>query len=352
MLVDRRTKYINRTKPNGVKVISASQPTDAVLLARAHLSLVAGSCVGEQADLTALSALVAEVGPIEASNRISSGDFVFASKNAMSGGGAVGLARRHLEEIGRCGGRLVVPEDAEWPGERLAPPSEGGRRDRGSGEPLALWVRGPHCLSEFLGKAVAVTGARAASPYGVQVASEFGSDLAANGVTVVAGGAYGIDEAAHRGALTTDGRTVAVLPCGVDVAYPVGNSVLLERISREGLLISEYSPGVVPARQRFLARNRIVAACSDGLVVVEAGRRSGTSYTARITAVLGRVVMAVPGPITSATSVGCLELMRDGRAIPVGSTEDILKALQSRTDGVGGNRTMPASQAVRPEAAS
>ncbi|MFI1816788.1 DNA-processing protein DprA [Lentzea sp. NPDC020367] len=344
--------YINRTKPNGVKVISTSQPTNAVRLARAHLSLMAGFCVGEQAPLTALSALVTEVGPVEASNRLSSGDVLSASKNTMSGDGAVALARRHLEEIGRCGGRLVVPEDAEWPGEKLAPLSEGDRRDRRSGEPLALWVRGPHCLSEFLSKAVAVTGARAASPYGVQVASEFGSDLAANGVTVVAGGAYGIDEAAHRGALTSDGRTVAVLPCGVDVAYPAGNSVLLGRISREGLLISEYPPGVVPARHRFLARNRIVAACSDGLVVVEAGRRSGTSYTARIAAAVGRVVMAVPGPITSATSVGCLDLMRDGRAIPVGSTADVLKTLQSRTDGESDSQTVSASQTVPPEATS
>ena len=123
---------------------------------------------------------------------------------------------------------------------------------------------------------------------------------------------YGIDGTAHRATLAAEGLTVAVLAVGVDVLYPAGHSALLHRISREGLLLSEYPPGIRPARYRFLTRNRLVAALSSATVVVEAGLRSGAASTAAWARGLGRVVCAVPGPVTSTASAGCHALIRSG----------------------------------------
>lgn len=123
---------------------------------------------------------------------------------------------------------------------------------------------------------------------------------------------YGIDGAAHRAALAAEGLTVAVLAGGVDIPYPAGHSALLHRIRGSGLLVSEYPPGIRPARYRFLARNRLVAALSGATVVVEAGVRSGAASTAAWARALGRVVCAVPGPVTSASSVGCHRLLQSG----------------------------------------
>ena len=168
-------------------------------------------------------------------------------------------------------------------------------------------------------RAVSVVGARSATPYGEHVAAEVGFGLASAGMTVVSGAAFGIDGAAHRGALNAEGRTVAVLACGVDRDYPQGHAALLERIADTGLVISEYPPGTPPAKHRFLVRNRLIAALSGGTVVVEAGVRSGARNTAATAAALGKVVLAVPGPITSAQSVGCHDLLRTGAAMLAGS---------------------------------
>jgi DNA processing protein len=231
-----------------------------------------------------------------------------------------------LELIGKRGGRLLIPEDDEWP--RWPFVALGGAAaQRCGGEPLALWVRGPHDLAEATDKAVAVVGSRAASGYGEHVAGEFAYGLAEAGVTVVSGAAYGIDGAAHRGALGAGGLTVAVLACGVDFAYPAGHQGLLGKIAREGLIVSEYAPGVSPARHRFLMRNRLIAALGGGTVVVEAGRRSGAKNTAAITLALGRPLMVVPGPVTSASSVGCHELLRDGQAVSVSSVAEIVESV-------------------------
>ncbi len=127
---------------------------------------------------------------------------------------------------------------------------------------------------------------------------------------MVSGGAYGIDGAAHRAALGVDGVTVAVLAGGIDVPYPAGHSALLHRIGGSGLVVTEYPPGVRPARHRFLTRNRLVAALSGATVVVEAGLRSGAANTAAWAEAMGRVVCAVPGPVTSAASAGCHVLLR------------------------------------------
>ncbi|MFC6088605.1 DNA-processing protein DprA [Saccharothrix lopnurensis] len=135
-----------------------------------------------------------------------------------------------------------------------------------------------------------------------------------------------MDGAAHRGALAADGPTIAVLACGVDTAYPAGHRVLIDHIAAQGLVVSEYPPTHSPARHRFLTRNRLIAALSEGTVVVEAGRRSGAKNTAASTSALGRVLMAVPGPVTSASSLGCHELLRSGEALPVTSVAEVLES--------------------------
>jgi DNA processing protein len=190
--------------------------------------------------------------------------------------------------------------------------------------PLALWVRGPGDLGELCEQSAALVGARAATGYGLHVAGELGVGLASAGFTVVSGAAIGIDGAAHRGALACAGPTVAVLACGIDRSYPAAHEVLLGRIAVTGVVVSEYPPGSVPARHRFLVRNRLIAGLAGGTVVVEAGLRSGAQRTAADARALGRPVMALPGPITSGRSAGCHRLVRDG-AVLVTRVEEVLE---------------------------
>lgn len=220
------------------------------------------------------------------------------------------------------GARFVAPGDAEWPTQvddlaRLA------RIDGGAS--LGLWVRGARDLSAMCARSVAVVGARASTAYGEYVASELGFGLAERDWTVVSGGAFGIDAAAHRGALSAGGDTVAVLACGVDTAYPKAHTALLERIAAEGLVISEWPPGCAPMRHRFLVRNRVIAALTTGTVVVEAAVRSGALSTANRARDLSRQVMAVPGPVTSVMSVGCHALMREPDVVCVTGTADVIE---------------------------
>jgi DNA processing protein len=172
------------------------------------------------------------------------------------------------------------------------------------------------------------------------VAAELGAGLAAAGAAVVSGAAIGIDGAAHRGALGVDGATVAVLACGIDRAYPAAHAGLLERIAATGLVVSEYPPGGVPARHRFLVRNRLIAALAGGTVVVEAAVRSGAQRTATDTEALGRPVMAVPGPVTSGPSTGCHQLIRDG-ALLVTRADDVLEAVGRLGADLAPERAVP-----------
>jgi DNA processing protein len=158
---------------------------------------------------------------------------------------------------------------------------------------------------------VSMVGSRAATGYGTHVAGEIAADLAEQGWVIVSGGAYGIDAAAHRGALAAGAATVAVLACGADVAYPRAHRSLYDQIVDTGLVVSEHPPGAAPQRARFLVRNRLIAALSAGTVVVEAAPRSGARSTARHAGELFRQVMAVPGPVTSTLSAGCHQLLRD-----------------------------------------
>lgn len=281
--------------------------TDARLQAWAYLSRVTESPCAE------LATLIADVGPEESAQRVRRGAVGPELSRRTEARRELDCAAEDLELLHRRGGRLLTADDDEWPVLSLI--SFGGApvRDKPQGRPpLALWTIGPLRLNEVTERAVAIVGTRAATAYGDHVAAELSAGLVERDVAVVSGGAYGIDGAAHRAALAADGATVAVLAGGVDILYPAGHSALLHRISRDGLLISEYPPGVRPARHRFLTRNRLVAALSSATVVVEAGLRSGAASTAAWARALGRVVCATPGPVTSTASAGCHALIRSG----------------------------------------
>ncbi|GAA3866668.1 DNA-processing protein DprA [Saccharothrix violaceirubra] len=295
---------------------------DPVRVARAYLSRVA------EPPAPALAAFVAEHGPVRAARLVRDGMVPTDVDRQTSARRARDRAEEDLRQMAAQGGRLVIPEDDEWPDWPFqALTMAAARRLRCGLAPLALWVRGKGNLAESTDRAVAVVGSRSASGYGLHVAAEFGYGLAEAGMTVVSGAAYGIDGAAHRGALAAGGSTIAVLACGVDVAYPAGHERLLAEILEQGLVISEYPPNHSPARHRFLTRNRLIAALGDGTVVVEAGRRSGAKNTAATTSALGRVLMAVPGPVTSSSSSGCNELLRAGDAVPVTSVAEVVESV-------------------------
>jgi DNA processing protein len=319
---------------------ATGRPAAEVLRARAYLSRVA------EPPAPALAAFVEVLGPVAAAAQVRSGDVPGPVAGETAARRTTDRADADLEAAHEAGARLLVPEDAAWPRDALAPCLLAGVPTLAP--PVALWVRGPRQAAELSARAVAVVGARAATSYGTHVAGELGAGLAAAGATVVSGAAIGIDGAAHRGCLAVDGATVAALACGVDRAYPAAHSTLLERIAATGLVVSEYPPGSVPARHRFLVRNRLIAALGAGTVVVEAALRSGAQRTAADTEALGRVVMAVPGPVTSGPSAGCHQLIRDG-ALLVTSADDVLEAVgrlgvdlapepdrpARRTDGLG-----------------
>lgn len=239
--------------------------------------------------------------------------------------------------------RFVVPGDEEWPS-RLQDLHYCEPVNRRGGVPIGLWLRGPGHLSELIERSVAVVGARACTSYGSSIAAELGADLAEQHVTVLSGGAFGIDAAAHRGALAVQGTTVCVLANGVDVPYPAGNAALLDWIGQECLLVSELPPGATPTRVRFLARNRLIAALSTGTVVVEAALRSGARNTASWALGCNRHLMAVPGPVHSTMSAAPHLLIRDGLATLVAGAADVLDLVSS----VGQHTLALPSGSVRP----
>lgn len=292
---------------------------DEVLHAWAYLSRVAEPPCPE------LSALVARSGPVEAARRVRCGQVSEALSRRTEARRGIDRAAVDLELISRLGGRLVTADDAEWP--LLAFTSFAGiaTSEKPHGHPpMVLWAVGPGRLDDVAQRATAVVGTRAATGYGEHVAADLAAGLAAADVAVVSGGAYGIDGTAHRAALAADGLTVAVLAGGIDIPYPAGHAALLHRVGVHGLLVSEYPPAVRPARHRFLTRNRLVAALSGGTVVVEAGLRSGAANTAAWARALGRVVCAVPGPVTSSASAGCHALLRGGAEL-VTRAEEIVE---------------------------
>ncbi|MEJ3658758.1 DNA-processing protein DprA [Actinomycetes bacterium KLBMP 9759] len=290
--------------------------SDEVVHARAYLSRVA------EPPAPALARFVEEVGPVEAAARVRSGAVSERVAAETSARRTVHRPAADLAAVEAVGGRLLVPEHEEWPIGAFEAFS--ASEVPGLAPPLALWVRGPGVLARMCDQAVAIVGARAATGYGQHVAGDLGAGIGERGFTVVSGAAIGVDGAAHRGALAVAGPTVAVLACGVDRSYPATHDVLLGRIATHGLVVSEYPPGCVPGRHRFLVRNRLIAGLAGGTVVVEAGLRSGAQRTAADAEALGRILMAVPGPVTSGMSAGCHRLIRDG-ALLVTCTEDVLE---------------------------
>lgn len=219
-----------------------------------------------------------------------------------------------LTRADRVGARVVIPGDADWP----------AAFDDPMISPHLVHVRGQACLADVVRRAVAVVGSRASSGYGEAIARELGAGLSRQGWTTVSGAAFGIDGAAHLGALAVDGPGVAVLPCGPERAYPESHRRLIDAVAESGAVVTELGTGVVARRHRFLTRNRLIAALGQGCVVVEAGLRSGSLNTAGWAEALHRPVGAVPGPVTQMSSAGCHEWIRTGRATLVSDTDDVL----------------------------
>lgn len=213
--------------------------------------------------------------------------------------------------LARLGVRVVVPGDDEWPVglDVLVDP------------PPCLYVRGPLPLGPTVERSVAVVGSRAATAYGTQAAWDIGEGLVTRRAAVVSGAAYGIDAAAHRGALAGEGPTVAVLACGPDRVYPQGNRALIAQIAASGAVVTEAPVGWAPMRSRFLSRNRLIATMTLGTVVVEAGLRSGSLNTVGHARRYHRHVAAVPGPVTSAASAGCHRIIREGGTLVTDAAE-------------------------------
>jgi DNA processing protein len=281
------------------------------------------SCVVDGGDPAAIE-LVSHAGPGGAWEAVKAG--------ALGQPVAERAARLELAAVERAasgvGGRFVTPDDDEWPS-ALNDLGRCAAVQRRGGVPIGLWLRGPGHLATMVERSVAIVGSRAATSYGSGVATDLAADLADGGVTIVSGGAFGIDAASHRGALAAGGPTVAVLANGVDVPYPRGNSKLFEWIAKDHLLVSELPPGTNPSRVRFLARNRMIAALSQGTVIVEAALRSGARNTASWALGCGRTLMAVPGPVHSTMSAAPHLMIREGQASLVTSAADILEVTSS-----------------------
>ena len=224
--------------------------------------------------------------------------------------------------------RFVIPGDEEWP-DGLDDLEQATPIQRRGGVPFGVWVRGPGHLARLATRSVAVVGSRAATAYGTGLAADLSAELAESGVTVVSGMAFGIDAAAHRGALAGGGPTVAVVANGVDVAYPPGNARLFEAVAHDHLLVSELPPGAHPTRIRFLARNRLIAALSRGTVVVEAALRSGARNTAGWALECQRPLMAVPGSVHSRASAAPHLMIRSGQATLVSSAAEVLELVSA-----------------------
>ena len=292
---------------------------DPVLGAVAYLSRVV------EPPCPPLAELAARVGPVEAADRVKRRQIDTPLLRLTEARHEIDSAARDLAVLERLGGRLVTAADTEWPLLAFTAFAGVDTKERPAAHPpLALWVTGPARLDEVAERAAAIVGTRAATAYGEHVAAELAAGLAERDVAVVSGGAYGVDGAAHRAALAADGLTVAMLAGGIDVSYPSGHAALFHRIGEQGLIVTEYPPGLRPQRHRFLTRNRLVAALSGATVVVEAGARSGAANTAAWARALGRGICAVPGPVTSSASVGCHVLLRAG-AMVVTRADEVLE---------------------------
>ncbi|MEW6263590.1 MAG: DNA-processing protein DprA [Thermodesulfobacteriota bacterium] len=226
-----------------------------------------------------------------------------------------------IEQAGRLGVHFVTLEDDAYPVRLKEIPTP----------PPLLWLKGDLQASDQA--AVALVGSRSATEYGLQTAVRLAGELAAAGVTVVSGGALGIDTAAHGGALEAGGRTLCVLGCGLDVDYPRANRALFQRITGQGALISEFPLGTIPQAANFPIRNRIISGLSVAVVVVEAAEKSGALITARLALEQNRDVLAVPGRALAAKSAGANSLLKQGARL-VESGQDVLDEILPQLQGL------------------
>lgn len=271
---------------------------------------------------------VAEYGParalylglgLEDDHRPEHADDIAALRRLVAPRASVAAINRVAQLADRTDGIFLMPGDPHWPA---------GLDALGPAQPLALWARGDTAvLAQPNTGRISFAGARAATGYGEHVTAELATGLAERGIAVVASGSYGIDAAAHRATLAARGTTIAVLASGIDRLYPSGNTQLLQRIGESGLLLSELPPDTAPTTHRLLQRGRIVAALSQATVIVEAGRRSGALMVADFARSIGRPVAAVPGPVTSPSSVGTHHLLRDLHAHLVTDPTDLQNLL-------------------------
>ena len=263
-------------------------------------------------------------------------EWVSDSRGSADRGLAKAVARwqtrlADLDEKGKeaeAGLEFTMPGDSLWP-EALD--------DLGDVRPLGLWFRGTAQVLARTG--VAIVGSRDSSPYGIKIATDAAYEMADTGVNIVSGGAFGIDAAAHRGALAADGYTIAISACGADRYYPSSHADLyLDILRRGGVICSEAPPGAAPYKHRFLSRNRIIAALARATVVVEAPFRSGALSTAHHAMSIGRPIGVFPGPVTSPRSAGCHRLLREG-ATCVTSVSEILELMGM--DAQRADKTVP-----------
>ena len=218
-----------------------------------------------------------------------------------------------LTEIDKHYARLITPDDEDWPEQLndLAAP------------PIGLILKGN--INALHQPSLAIVGTRNPTSYGARIAGEFAAGFADREWAIVSGGAYGIDSYAHKGALIAEGVTVAVVASGIDINYPAGNTRLFAEICESGAMVTEFMPGHRALPNRFLTRNRLIAALSKATLVVEAAFRSGSLRTARDAAEIFRPVMAIPGAITSPTSEGCHRLIGERAAEIVTSVADAVE---------------------------
>lgn len=290
-----------------MSAIKSNTKTDHELIARAQL------LASVEAGITFWSREVFEKGAIQVIDLCKEGEYSKQPNESIS---------NMVESILKCNGEEVLTKIQKM-GFELVLPNE--KFDELPAPPIALIAKGDIQLLNK--RSISIVGTRNPTPYGVKVASEMAANFVDREWVVVSGGAYGIDAAAHKGALIAEGETIAVLASGLDVLYPAGNARLFAEIAETGLLISEYPPGMKALPHRFLNRNRLIAALSHGTLVVEAAFRSGSLRTARDANELKRVVMAIPGPINSPLSEGCHRLIGEGAAAICCGVNDALELM-------------------------
>ena len=249
--------------------------------------------------------------------RIAAGEYVERKRGGISLQDALSSidVSQIMEQMESVEAFLITREDSDWP----------GSLDDLKAPPIALIGRGTRSVLEGVSNSLSIVGTRNPTEYGIRVAGDFAAGAIDRGWSIVSGGAFGIDSAAHRGALLAEGETIAILGGGVNSIFPSGNDRLFRQILENGLLLSEVLPNVHAIPARFLIRNRLIAAISRATVVVEAAFRSGSLRTARDASEIFRPVLAVPGPINSPTSDGCHRLIGERTAEIVTSIADLIE---------------------------